>query len=305
MRVRRRGSCIEVLAPAKINLFLRVLGKRPDGYHELETLMVPVAVYDTLLFFPREEGGVELACRWAWGRAAAAHTAAGGASDIPTGADNLAYRAVELVRRRYGVKKGARLELTKRIPAEAGLGGASSDATAALAAANAGWELGLSRDELAEMAAELGSDVPFFLQIGGAWCRARGERLSPAATPPMHVVVVRPPEGLSTAKVYRAWQPSGQMTEPAGLSTALARGNMTAAAGHLANSLQQPAASLSVWIGRLQCEFERQGLLGHQMSGSGSSYFGLCRTARQARRVAARLRARNLGVVFATRTEAA
>ena len=122
---------------------------------------------------------------------------------MPEGPDNLVVRAVELVRRRAGVRRGAKLLLVKRIPAAAGLGGGSSDAAAALVAANEGWRLGRSRDELADWAAELGSDVPFFLAGGPAICRGRGERVEPVAgLGALDFVVVRPPEGLSTAAVY-------------------------------------------------------------------------------------------------------
>ncbi len=102
-----------------------------------------------------------------------------GLHDVPEGADNLVVRAVELVRRRAGVRRGASLELVKRIPAAAGLGGGSSDAAAALVAANEGWRLGRSPGELAAWAAELGSDVPFFLADSSAVCRGRGEQVEP------------------------------------------------------------------------------------------------------------------------------
>ena len=123
---------------------------------------------------------------------------------IPTGSDNLVVRALELLRERSGCEFGARVELAKRIPAAAGLGGGSSDAAAALRLANRGWKIHWSNDRLTEVAAEIGSDVPFFLEQGAAICRGRGERverLPPIA--PLHFVMVKPPVGLDTGEVYR------------------------------------------------------------------------------------------------------
>ena len=192
--------------------------------------------------------------------------------------------------------------LVKRIPAAAGLGGASSDAAAALVAAHEAWQLGWPRQRLVELAARLGSDVPFFLTRGAAVCRGRGEKIEPFAPPRIHAVIARPPVGLSTPEVYSACRPAGATGEAAKLVADLSRGNTAAAAGRLNNGLQDAAARLTPWIKRLQQEFERQDVVGHQMSGSGSSYFGICRTARHARRLAARLRACNMGAVFAATT---
>jgi 4-diphosphocytidyl-2-C-methyl-D-erythritol kinase len=177
------------------------------------------------------------------------------------------------------------------------LGGASSDAAAALIAANEGWGLGWPDARLAEIAAELGSDVPFFLGHSSAVCRGRGELIEPVRVPRMHLVVVRPPVGLSTPQVYQRCLPGNPPQTVGPLLALLAGGNAAAGAGRLANRLQQPASSLTPWIARLENEFDGQGLLGHQMSGSGSSWFGICRSSRHARRVASRLRARSIGFV--------
>jgi 4-diphosphocytidyl-2-C-methyl-D-erythritol kinase len=310
MHVRRLANCVKVTTPAKINLFLEVLARRPDGFHEIETLLVAVALYDTLVFTPHDGCSIEFKCRWAHGLAAwearcarqarAAHELLYG--EIPRGPENLAWQAAALIRERAGIKRGATIQLVKRIPAAAGLGGASSDAAATLVAANAAWSLGWPRERLTELAAELGSDVPFFLTSGAAVCRGRGERIEPVRLPRLNVVVVRPPVGLNTPEVYKECQPIGRATGANRLIAALTRGEATRAARHMVNHLQSAAASLTPWIAKLQKPFEEQHLLAHQMSGSGSSYFGLCRSARQARRIAARLRARNLGAVCPTAT---
>ena len=281
MNVHQLAASAIVRAPAKLNLFFEVLAKRNDGFHEIETLMVPVSLYDTLVA-KGESGdgkirlGFNLQYDWA------------------------APRAVELLRRRSGIESGAALQLIKQIPAAAGLGGGSSDAAAALLAANVVWKLGWSREALASLAVELGSDVPFFLGLGAAVCRGRGERVEPVTgIGSLHFVVVRPPAGLSTAEVYAHCRVAEDPRPLAPLVEALRAGDMRRIGRLIHNRLQRAAESLSPWIGRLQWEFARLDCLTSQMSGSGSSYFGICRHARHARRVARCLQARGVGQVFA------
>jgi 4-diphosphocytidyl-2-C-methyl-D-erythritol kinase len=291
MYVRKLGKSALVLAPAKVNLSLEVLFKRADGFHEIETIMAPVGVFDTLEFAPAEHGEIRLTCRWSVGLANEA------AGDLPGGEKNIVWRVVSLFRERAGVAAGADIHLIKRIPSAAGLGGASSDAAAALVAANLAWQIHWPRERLAALAAEIGSDVPFFLQNGASICRGRGERMERLSACRLQVVVVRPPEGLSTPLVYQACRPAVAPMSSKPLESALTQGKVAAATRLLNNRLEEAAQSLSPWIVRLRTEFSRQGLLGHQMSGSGSSHFGVCWHARQARRVASRLRARSLGWV--------
>lgn len=309
MHIRQAALRVEVLTPAKINLFLEVLARRPDGFHEIETLLAAISLQDGLVFVPLDEDRIELDCRSCLGSAACeiaqrakSAEAAETAADVPCGPANLAWRAIALLRERAAERRGARLTLLKRIPAAAGLGGASSDAAAALVAANLGWNLGWSHKQLAELATEIGSDVPFFLQRGAAVCRGRGERIERVRLPPLPVVVVRPPVGLATPAVYQRCQPAEKPASVRPVIAALAIGDGSRAAKHLHNQLQQPAAALTPWIARLQAEFQQVDCLGHQMSGSGSSFFGICRHARHARRVASRLRARQVGAVYAATT---
>jgi 4-diphosphocytidyl-2-C-methyl-D-erythritol kinase len=300
MHIRRSAVDLLIQAPAKLNLFFEVLARRSDGYHEIETLMCPIDLYDTLRFQEDSGGQVELRCRRVCsGRDAESR----GLQEVPEGPENLVVRAVELVRRRAGVRRGAKIQLIKRIPAAAGLGGGSSDAAAALVAANEGWQLNRPCEELAEWAAELGSDVPFFLVGGPAVCRGRGERIVPTAgLGELHFVVVRPPVGLSTAAVYGVCRAAEKPHEVLPLVEALQRGDWGQSGRLLFNRLQSAAEQLSPWIGRLQQEFAQLDFLGHGMSGSGTSYFGFCRHARHARRCARRLEAKCLGSVFAVRS---
>jgi len=297
MHIHRSGAELVLQAPAKLNLSFEVLAKRDDGYHEIETLMCPVGLYDTLCFREGPRNQLKLTCQRVHG--ASGPTGLRG-EVLPEGRENLVLRAVDLLRQQAGVDCGATLRLVKRIPIAAGLGGGSSDAAAALLAANQGWGLGRSLEELAQVSAQLGSDVPFFLVGSAAICRGRGERVEPVAIPAaMHFVVVYPPEGLSTAAVYNVCRPASRPRTLAPLLEALARGDIRQIGRLLFNRLQPAAEKLSPWIARLRGHLAREDCLGHGMSGSGTSYFGLCRHARHARRVARRLQANGLGSVFA------
>ena len=180
-----------IRAYAKINLTLDVLGRRPDGYHELATIMQTIDLYDTLCLTATHDMQVQLVC------------------SVPelSNAENLAARAAALLRQRLGLTQGVKIELHKRIPTAAGLGGGSSDAAAVLLALQHWWQLSLSPTDLLSMAASLGSDVPFFLTGGLALCEGRGTRVRPL---PAHMpasmrwlLLLKPAIGISTATVFR------------------------------------------------------------------------------------------------------
>jgi 4-diphosphocytidyl-2-C-methyl-D-erythritol kinase len=282
-----------------LNLFFEVLGKRSDGYHEVETLVAPIDLFDTLYFNEEGDTQVRFSCERVSGPGGGHGSRV---ADVPEGPENLVVRAVELLRRRAGVCKGAYLRLVKRIPTAAGLGGGSSDAAAALVAANVGWRLGWPRAALSELGAELGSDVPLFLAGGAAVCRGRGERVEPIGRlGALHFVVLCPPAGLSTAAVYRVCRPAQQPRSVEPLVDALGRGDLRKAGSLMFNRLEPAAESLSPWIGRLREAMRDTDCLGYRMSGSGTCYFGLCRHARQARRVARRLQSEGVGIALAVR----
>lgn len=299
MYLQRSGSGVVVQAPAKLNLFFEVLSKRDDGYHEVETLVYPIALYDTLYFRDQPSGQI----RFHLEEISVARRSGGtGATQVPRGADNLVVRAVELLKRRAGVARGATLRLVKRIPSEAGLGGGSSDAAAALVAANVGWNLGWSQPQLQQLGAELGSDVPLFFAPGPTACRGRGERVEVmSGLGNLHFVLVCPPVGLSTAAVYGACRPAGSVRTLAPLVEALMQGNLGRAGRLLFNRLESAAETLAPPIRRVRRQLAATDCLGYQMTGSGSCHFGLCRHARHARRVAGRLQANGLGTAIAVR----
>src|SRR5262245_26399948 len=139
MLCRRSESSLVALAPAKLNLFLRVVGKRPDGYHEIETVMTTVDLYDTLVFTPTQDPGIELTVQMAGSLRS---------TPIPVGPENLIIRAALLLKDWAGISQGVRIHLIKRIPSEAGLGGGSSDAAATLGALNELWNISATRKDL-------------------------------------------------------------------------------------------------------------------------------------------------------------
>jgi 4-diphosphocytidyl-2-C-methyl-D-erythritol kinase len=267
-----------VAAPAKLNLYLEVLGKRADGYHDLETLMVGVNLYDTLEVRPRADDRVLLTCD---------------RPDLPTGPDNLVVKAASRLRLRAGRPElGADLHLTKRIPAQAGLAGGSSAAAAALLALNRVWGLNLSRATLALVAAGVGSDVAFFLSLPAGWCTGRGELVAPE--PPgggFPVVLVLPPVGLSTPAVFhRLVVPAAPRSGDA-VRAAFRAGDAAALGAALFNRLEAAAFGLAPEVERVSRRLDALGPAGCLLSGCGSAVFAVCRDDEEASRVAAGVRA--------------
>lgn len=263
MWIRRVGIGVHVWTPAKVNLFLEVLGRRPDGYHELATLMISVGLFDTLEFTERPSGGVVLTC------------------DVPelsTGPDNLVVRAAQLLRSRYGVSQGVEVRLVKRIPMQAGLAGGSSDAAATLAGLSALWGLNLDSGTLATLGAELGSDVSFFFYGPAAWCTGRGEIVEPLKVGrPLDLVLVRPTEGLSTASVFKSLTLAGPPVDPTATRNALQAGDLETLGKSLFNRLEEPAERLCPAVAMIRRSLEAANPLGVRMSGSGSTVFALAR----------------------------
>ena len=293
----RTGSRVCVNAPAKLNLFLELHERRKDGYHELETLMVPINLYDSVAIKASDDSAIRLTCNWTGGTPESLR------DPMPPSSDNLAHRAAVALRQHAGICSGAEIEIVKRIPTRAGLGGGSADAAATLVAANAAWETAYTRDQLAEIAAGLGSDVPFFLYDSPALCTGRGEIISPISmSGRLDFVIVKPPFGLSTPEVFKASQVSSTPASVDSLISALDPVNPAKIGSMLLNRLQQAAQKLTPWVEKIAGVMRRLSVHGHQMSGSGTSYFAICRNQRQARQIAAKLRATRLGSVFAAST---
>lgn len=256
---------VRVRVPAKVNLVLAVEPRRADGFHGVTTLLQAVALFDRLTVRPAP--ALRLTCS---------------IPGVPTGPDNLAWRAASLLAARLGRSPCVHLALTKAIPVAAGLGGGSADAAAALVACNALWNGRLDRSELATVAAELGSDVPFFLWGGTARGEGRGERITALAPlPPWPCLVSVPPRRkTSTAAAYAQLDRIGVWPRPS-LELAQAANSARELAAVLGNSFEvlcQPAPPV-------------EGALGTVLCGSGNGRFSLAPSAAWARRAAARLRA--------------
>lgn len=291
---------LTVLAPAKLNLFLRVVRRRSDGFHEIETVMTAVNIYDTLRFASCESSAIKFQVVMAGART----TNSFRSESIPTGVENLVVRAAQLLKEYARTDKGVQISLLKRIPSAAGLGGGSSDAAATLAALNRLWNLSLTKAELLDLAAQLGSDIGFFLTGSStAVCRGRGEIVEPLRLMNcLHFVVARPSTGLSTPQVFRHCHPGDTKQSVEAFIDSLNRPGLGRMVRLLLNDLQTPAEELNEEVRTLRCRFDQLPVVGHQMSGSGTSYFGVCASSRHAQTVAARLRAAGVPWVQIART---
>ncbi len=285
MTVRPIAGGLEALAPAKLNLFLEVLGRRDDGYHDIESLMVAVDLHDTLTFIEGDDDSITLRCD---------------DPTLPTDESNLVIRAAQALKAATGCRRGARIDLRKSIPAQAGLAGGSSDAAATLVALDRLWELGLGTDRLAEIAATLGSDVAFFLHGPASVCRGRGEVITPITlNQRLDFVLVRPEVGVSTAEVYHRLNHVGRARPIAPMLDALKGGDRRAVGRELFNRLQSVAEALQPALTPVRDALIGLGPLldGSMMSGSGSAYFGLAPDREAAESAARRLAALGQGWV--------
>jgi len=272
---------MQILAPAKINLSLRILGKRSDGFHEIETVITPISLCDKI-DIEKQNRWIDFSC------------------DDPTlsaGDDNLVVRAAKLFFEQAKIKSGVSIKLEKKIPHAAGLGGGSSDAAATLRALNQLFDAKLSPEELAKLGATIGSDVPFFLSESAAICKGRGEIVKPtklntklvdsppgsstlsgspvnvARRPPasLSILLLKPEFGVSSAWAYSRWKDSKEITsisyEPQKFS------------GHvLVNDLERPVFEKFVFLAQLKTWLLKQGeVAAALMSGSGSTVFAVLR----------------------------
>ena len=293
---------LTVRCPAKINLFLETHGLRPDGYHEIETVMQAVTLYDDIVLAPRTlrartscartEPGIEFRC-----------------SDpaLPSGRGNLACLAAERILEKAALSGGVSLTLEKRIPYGSGLGGGSSDAAGVLAGLNQLLQLDLPSESLTELAAGIGSDVAFFLHGGTALCTGRGENVTPIATPMVgHYIIWHPGVILSTAEVYKnlpRWGLTTGNRSATVLTSSLVSGDSERVAAGLFNRLDGVAVAMSSEVARAKQMLTRVAGRPALVSGSGSAVYVMVDSAEWARAVADELRTRSVGQVFVAQTE--
>lgn len=249
----------DVAAPAKLNLFLHITGRRADGYHLLQSVFMLIDWCDTLHFELRTDGQIS-------------HSDLGssdGAEPLP--AEDLTLRAARALQKACGTPLGVHISLEKRIPAQAGMGGGSSDAASCLLALQRLWGITLPRSELLAIALSLGADVPFFLSGGHAWVEGVGERMTPIDLPAAEFLVVKPAAGLSTQSIFSA--PSLKRdSETATIEGFTANSNYGLIFGFGRNDLQPVAQNLCPQLGQSLDWLAAQKLEG-RMTGSGSAVF--------------------------------
>jgi len=257
---------VRVLAPAKLNLGLAVVGKRADGYHDLLTIFQAIDLADTIELRERERG-------------MSLHV--NGDATVPEGPENLILRAATLLAHERGVDRGVRCTVTKRIPAGAGLGGGSSDAAATLLGLEALWELEADPVSQRRLALELGSDVPFFLTGGTARGEGRGERLTPLPCPPeVGWLLAVPDFRCSTRDVFESLPPglTGSIHKLSILEEAIHHGDVEAFAQNIVNDLEPGVVRIEPRLARIRDALQHLGAMAVGLTGSGSAMFALFRS---------------------------
>ncbi len=249
----------EYLAPAKVNLSLRVVRRREDGFHDIDSLFAPISIFDRLDIELRDEGGLSFTCD---------------DSTVPSDESNLVVRAARHFCTEVGLEPHLRIHLEKRIPHGAGLGGGSSDAAITLLALDRLFGTDLPRETLLSLAADLGSDVPFFILGCPARAQGRGEKLEPVDFPHrLPLLLIKPPFGVPTPWAYRHWRDSRELP-------GIPYSPQTLPWGELVNDLERPVFEKYLFLAELKSWLLRQPeVIGALMSGSGSTVFAVLREA--------------------------
>ncbi len=254
-------SCetIELLAPAKVNLILEVVGKRPDGYHELRSLMAPVSLFDRVSLTRLAKARIEVTCE--------------GSSDVPGGEENLCHRAAKFYFERKKIAGGVHIRVDKAIPSGAGMGGGSSDAATTIMGLEKLYSQSLSEEDKSQAAFEVGADVTFFFAKGPAWVEGIGEKVVPVTfEAPLWMVIIHPGVFLSTAAVFS--KVNIGLTTP-GLLHTIGQFNFRGIVEALHNDLENAARTLEPEIAYVLDVLDRVGALKSMMTGSGSAAFGI------------------------------
>ena len=288
MKITRIPNGLKILSPAKINLFLDVLDKRKDGFHEIESIMQTVSLFDTL-YLQQINKGIKVATNH---------------PELSSGNDNLVYRAADLIKRKCGIKKGIQIALEKRIPIGGGLGGGSSNAAAVLLGLNHLWNLRLSHEELSSLGTNLGSDVPFFIYGKTAIVKGRGEIVFPLKIrSKFHSLLLNPPISIPTKNIYKNIKFYLTNRKISGILPIIngllqKQVNYKKIQSLLYNRLENTAMKLYPTLKDTHYAFQKISAHGILLSGSGSTILKLCSCRREAEKLAAILLRRNLGQPF-------
>ena len=275
-------TAIELLSPAKVNVFLKITGQRIDGYHELLTVFVPVSLYDKLII-SKSEKGLEVYYR---GR------------EIPNNQNNLVSRAAISFFEKTGIKKGIKITLIKNIPISSGLGGGSSNAATTLKGLNQLWPNALSKEDLEKLALSLGADVPFFLLQKPAMARGIGEILQPIENfPSLWYVIVSPNLMISTAWTYERFKLNLTNNRNQNKMSSFKK-NIFNIPELLFNDLERVTLVKYPFLSSIKESLLQVGALGALMTGSGPSIFGLFDSAKKAQKAGSILKTYDKGDVF-------
>jgi 4-diphosphocytidyl-2-C-methyl-D-erythritol kinase len=270
------------VSPAKVNLLLKVLSKRGDGYHDIFSVVDPMALHDVLYFEDGPAGTVEVK---------------DDKGVLPEGEKNTVYRAIMRFRDRYAVSAGIKVFIEKNIPIGSGLGGPSSNAASALMAVNEIWGTGVGKDELIDLGSTIGADVPLFLYGKPCIMEGIGERITPITLPGLWYLIVYPKMILSTAEVYKALK----IVLTKGENDIKLTANLVSAydvSRILENDLENVAMLMCPTIKEVKQALIEAGSIGALMSGSGSSVFGIFEDEQKARRASEGLK--RMGNLFVT-----
>ena len=286
----RTMDFVEKKAYAKINLGLDVLRRREDGYHEVKMIMQTVDIWDRLTFCASGEPGVELSV---------------GDAALPTGEDNLIYRAAELLIKEKNIKKGVKITLEKNIPVAAGMAGGSTDAAAVFHGLNELFDLSMSLEDMKKLGVRIGADVPYCIMGGTAISEGIGERLTPLPAPPSCILVVAKPDiDVSTKFVYQNLQVDGLKVHPDidGMIKAIKAGDMSGITERMENVLETVTIREYPVIDKIKEQMKTEGAENALMSGSGPTVFGIFAERETAQKAADQIRRQELAQqVFVTR----
>jgi len=285
MKFWEENGKIKIAAPAKINLFLEILGKRQDGYHEIETVMQEVSLFD-YIYMENYDKNVVFTCS---------------NPKLSAGEDNLVVKAVRLLQNESKTYRGVKIHLDKRIPIGAGLGGGSSDAVATLVGLNKLWRIGYDEKQLMSLAGKLGSDTPFFVVGNTAICKGRGEIVTPY---PINVsynyIIIYPRFEVNTAMVYKNFKNSltKNLKDVSFFMREFISGNPNKLGAFLHNRLEDVVFKLYPDLEKIKKALSKFNFCGVLLSGSGSALYGLCKEEMDLKEIELKIKMLNIGDVF-------
>lgn len=270
---------IEIYSYSKINLTLNILGKRQDGYHNIETIMQSINLTDRI-FIKEEKEGIKVKCNH---------------SQVPIDAQGLAYRSAEKILNRYKITKGVKIEIDKKIPLASGMAGGSANSASILVGINKLFTLSLSNEDLRGIGEELGMDVPFCIQNGTALAYHRGEKVAPLSpvNPQLWIIIINPGFEIPTKWAYNNLDLSlikREKNNTKAMLEALKEGEARGIAKNLFNSFEELIIKKYPEIGKIKDRLIEEGALGALMSGSGPTVFGVAQNKEQAFKICKKLK---------------